>query len=91
MSRFMDYGPDWPPAPVPVEAEHEPMTLAQRCGAWTIAVALLWALGAIWLHFHPPIGRTLLWTDTPAHGHTTDVTATLPPHPAMTPGHPGQR
>ena len=74
----MDYGPDWPPEP---EVEYTPMTLAQKCGTWTITVLLIWAPGALALHAITPTGLQLDVPTPPAEGHTTEVTTTLRPSP----------
>lgn len=43
-SRFMDYGPDWPPAPAPPRRRHHP--LLRRCVAAVVLYAVIWALGS---------------------------------------------
>ncbi|GLY72463.1 hypothetical protein Airi01_007300 [Actinoallomurus iriomotensis] len=42
-SRFMDYGPDWPPAPAPPRRRHP---LLRRCVAAVVLYAVIWALGS---------------------------------------------
>jgi hypothetical protein len=79
MSHLMDYGPDWPPAPEAAKAEHQPMTLRQRCGVAVAAYALIWAVFALVLHARGDAGTRLDFPAPPAQGHTTDVTTTLPP------------
>lgn len=51
MNRLMDYGPDWPPAPdqaFPVTTEKaRRLSLGQKCAAWVLFYAVLWAAGAL--------------------------------------------
>ena len=47
-SRFMDYGPDWPPAPAPPRRRHP---LLRRCVAAVVLYAVIWALGSALLEF----------------------------------------
>lgn len=88
-SYLIHYGPDWPPPPERDEYVYEPMTLPQRCLATVIMWAVCWAAAALLLHaLHPhphgPVSVIVWQDDTPARGHGTDVTTTLPPHPATT-------
>jgi hypothetical protein len=46
VSRFLDYGPDWPPRPP--RSRH---TLLRRCVAAVVLYAVIWALGAVLLEF----------------------------------------
>jgi len=80
---------DYDIRPSAPEAEPEPMTLGQRCLAAVILFGLIWAAGALVLHAMTPAGTRLDFPAPPAQGHTTDVTTTLPPHPAKIPSHPG--
>lgn len=82
----MDYGPDWPPAAEPPAPKR--LSLGQKCAAWVLFYAVLWAAGALVLAVLVPTGKNLDFPAPPAQGHTTDVTTTLPPHPATTPRHP---
>ncbi|MDN3353566.1 hypothetical protein [Actinomadura sp. DC4] len=45
-SPFMDYGPDWPPAPRPAPIRHP---LLRRCAAAVVLYALIWAVGSVLL------------------------------------------
>jgi hypothetical protein len=101
VSNLMNYGPDWPPAPNPAPgaALRRPdparMTLGQRCLATVVLTAIAWGTGALVLHAIDPAPHTtvpvVVWHDArPARGHTTDVTASLPPDPAISRRNPGQ-
>lgn len=46
LSRFMDYGPDWPPVPRRRRVRHP---LLRRCLAVVVVYAVIWALGAVLL------------------------------------------
>jgi len=72
-SRFMDYGPDWPPAPRPAPVRHP---LLRRCVAAVVLYALIWALGSILLqvrlyqlHDFGGMPFTTSTTVSPHHGH----------------------
>lgn len=45
-SRFMDYGPDWPPVPRQAPMRHP---LLRRCVAAVMLYALIWAFGSVLL------------------------------------------
>jgi hypothetical protein len=45
VSRFMDYGPDWPP--VPVRRRRHPVL--RRCVAIVVVYAAIWGLGSVLL------------------------------------------
>jgi hypothetical protein len=47
-SRFMDYGPDWPPVPSSTPAPPRPMLL-RRCLAVVLVYAVIWGLGSVLL------------------------------------------
>jgi hypothetical protein len=91
-SYLMDYGPDWPPVPGAVVKEslkaRRRYRLWQKALARIVIVTVIWAAGAIVLHLLLPTGNTMDFPAPPAQGHTTDVTSSLPPHPATTGSHP---
>jgi hypothetical protein len=74
-SRFMDYGPDWPPAPRPSPVTHP---LLRRCLAVVVLYAVIWLLGSALLDFRlyqlrgvtgvPTTTYTTI-TDSPHHRH----------------------
>lgn len=72
-SRFMDYGPDWPPAPRQARIHHP---LLRRCVAAVVLYALIWAFGSVLLELrlyqlrnlgNAPV--TTYTTISPHHGH----------------------
>jgi hypothetical protein len=71
--RFMDYGPDWPPAPRRQPIRHP---LLRRCVAAVVLYALIWAFGSVLLELRlyqlrnlgdAPV--TTYTTVAPHHGH----------------------
>jgi hypothetical protein len=56
--------------------------------ARVLIFTLIWAAGAIALHILAPAGNTMDFPAPAAQGRTTDVTSSLPPHPATSSGHP---
>jgi hypothetical protein len=56
-----------------------PLTLGQKCAAWVLVYAVLWAAGALVLAVLVPTGKNLDFPTPPAQGRTTDVTTTLSP------------
>jgi hypothetical protein len=72
-SRFMDYGPDWPPVPRQARLRHP---LLRRCVAAVVLYALIWAFGSVLLELrlyqlrdlgNAPV--TTYTTISPHHGH----------------------
>jgi hypothetical protein len=75
MSRFMDYGPDWPPRRKPATYPH---ALLRRCVAVVILYAVIWALGSVLLQLRlyalrdvtgEPVTTYTTITGSPHHGH----------------------
>ena len=46
-SYLMDYGPNWPPKPVPPVVRRPRLALWQKCVATVVGYALVWALGEV--------------------------------------------
>jgi uncharacterized membrane protein YbhN (UPF0104 family) len=90
VSLFMNYGDDWPPATVSQQEKVARRTYAlwQKALARVILAAVVWAAGALVLHLLVPAGNTLEFHDPSSGGRSTDVTTTLPPHPAKIHSHP---
>jgi hypothetical protein len=74
-SRFMDYGPDWPPRRKPSTYPH---ALLRRCVAVVILYAVIWALGSVLLELRlhalrdvtgEPVTTYTTITGSPHHGH----------------------
>ena len=73
VSRFMDYGPDWPPAPRRPRPRH---TLLRRCVAVVVLYAVIWAFGSALLELRLLQSRGL----TGGVPVTTYTTVTGPHH-----------
>lgn len=71
LSRFMDYGPDWPPVPKRRRIRHP---LVRRCLAVIMLYAVIWALGSILLEFR-------LYQLRDAGGASPKTYPTGSPHP----------
>lgn len=78
----MDYGPDWPPAPQPPKPVRRDHPLWHKVIARVVLFAVIWGVGAIALHILVPTGTDLNFPTGAGEGHTTNVTSSLPPHPA---------
>ena len=72
MSRFMDYGPDWPARRKPAA---DPHALLRRCVAVVILYTVIWALGSVLLEL-----RLYALRDLTGEPVTTYTTITGPPH-----------
>jgi hypothetical protein len=71
-SRFMDYGPDWPPRRKPPTYPHP---LLRRCVAIVVLYAVIWALGSVLLEL-----RLHALRDVTGEPVTTYTTITGSPH-----------
>jgi hypothetical protein len=72
VSPFMDYGPDWPPAPAPPRRHHP---LLRRCVAAVVLYAVIWGLGSALLEI-----RMLQLRKLSGGPQTTYTTVTEPRH-----------